>query len=152
MQKGDLLYLAVLYRDQSFQATRGQESELGGDEPFLYRVVAELSFVGNRKFSTEKIFSFASDGDCGLPFSSDMLASVREDLGIKKEYKTYHVWEVELQTAHEVPVNVPSATAPLDPSASSFEGAVIQRLKPSQERDKCYDHGNFDNFDRFRRL
>lgn len=125
---GDELYL-VVHRDvQGFDPANGKCSQ----QDHVYKVIAKMKFVANRRVDLDKLFSMASSSRCGLPVNDRELGNVKHDLQMTKSNKTYILWEMQLIKGFgSSPVCVQKATTVLETSTSSTGG-----FKPVRPRSK----------------
>lgn len=70
-------------------------SDVHHREQHVYKVLAALKFIVNRRFDNEKMFSTASTTNA-LPQNLQALSLFKEELGIFKTYKTTTLWEIEV--------------------------------------------------------
>ncbi|CAE7573803.1 unnamed protein product [Symbiodinium sp. CCMP2592] len=80
------------------------------DEAYLYKVVAELTFVANRRLSDDQLVAMSSLGKCGigsdktaLPRNLHELDALKTSLGIQEgSHKKFNiVWEVSVKSRYE---------------------------------------------------
>lgn len=138
LSPGDSIYVVVHHNQKPI----GRIVSLNGDndKDYIYRIVARVKFVANRRLEPEKIFKLACKTKNALPVDDQELAEMNDDLGISKPQKTYKVWEVEFDRALERPVRVVKASAIVDNSL------ISRPLKPRPAEEHDYSILMFDVF------
>lgn len=103
LAKGDHFFLVVKHSDKDFH--ENHESPCQAQDPkHMFKLVAQLEFVANRRYSEEKLLSHGQLGQHGLPGTRLELESLKKDLGlINDKKKTFCLWEVSLSKVASPP-------------------------------------------------